>query len=57
MLNFAEQTTWAEPMHQGGLSNQKIKDGTFIRVEKLSSWESAVKIHDIVGTPIVMCIA
>ena len=32
------------------LSDQKIKMGPLIRVEKLSFWES-FKIHDLVGTP------
>ena len=49
LLNFAEQASWAEPVRRGNLSDQKIEKGTFIRVEKLSFYESAVKIHDIVG--------
>ena len=45
------QATWAELVRRGGLSDQKIKKGTFVRIEKLSFWESLVKIRDIVGTP------
>ena len=33
------------------MSNQKIKKVTFVRVEKLSFWESPVKIRDVAGTP------
>ena len=33
---FVEQAGWTEPARQGGLSDQKIKKGTFVRVEKLS---------------------
>ena len=33
LLNFAEQTSWEELMRQGGLFDQKIKKGTFVRVE------------------------
>ena len=29
----------------------KIKKRTFLRIEKLSYWQSPVKIHDVVGTP------
>ena len=36
---------------EGVLSDQKIKKGTFLRVEKLSFWESPFKIHGVVGTP------
>ena len=36
---------------KGGLFDQKIKKGTFLRVEKLSFWESPVRILDVVGTP------
>ena len=38
-------------MGRGGLSDQKIEKGTFLRIEKLGFWESAVKIRDVVGTP------
>ena len=51
LFNFAEQASSAEPTRRGDLSDQKITKGTFIKVEKLSFWESAVKIRDIVGTP------
>ena len=51
LLNFADQASWAEFARRGDLSDQKTKKGTFIRVEKLSFWESAVKIRDVVGTP------
>ena len=30
------QATWAEFARRGGLSDQKIKKGTFLRIEKLS---------------------
>ena len=50
LLNFAEQASWAELVRWGGLSDQKIKKGIFVRVEKLSFWESPVKIRDVVGT-------
>ena len=33
---------WAELAHRGGLSDQKIKKDTFVRVEKLSFCESPV---------------
>ena len=36
---------------EGGLSDPKIKKGTFVMVEKLSFWESPVKIRDVSGTP------
>ena len=29
----------------------KIQEGTFVRIEKLSFWESPVKIRDVAGTP------
>ena len=45
------QATWAELVRRQGLSDQKIKKGTFLRIDKLSFWESAVKICDIAGTP------
>ena len=45
------QAAWAELVRWGGLSDQKIKKGTFLRIEKLSFWESAVKIRDVAGTP------
>ena len=45
------QATWAELVRRGGLSDQKIKKGTFLRIEKLSFWESALKICDVAGTP------
>ena len=46
------QAAWAELVRWGGLSDQKIKKGTFLRIEKLSFWESPVKIRDVAGTPI-----
>ena len=49
--NFLEQACWAEFVSRGGLSDQKFKKGTFVRVEKLSLWESPVTIHDVEGTP------
>ena len=52
LLNFAGQASWAELVHRGDPSDQKTKKGTFIRVEKLSLWESTVQIGDVVGTPI-----
>ena len=51
MLNFVEQASWAEVVRRQGLSDQKIKIGFIIRVEKLSCCESAIKIRDVVGTP------
>ena len=36
LLSFVEQAIWAELDRRGGLSDQKIKKGTFVRVEKLS---------------------
>ena len=45
------QAEWAELVRQGGLSDQKINKGTFLRIEKLSFWESPVKIRDVAGTP------
>ena len=36
LLSFVEQASWAELEHRDGLSDQKIKKGTFVRVEKLS---------------------
>ena len=36
LLNFAEQDSLAELAHRGGLSDQKIKKGTFLTVEKIS---------------------
>ena len=30
------QATWAELARRGGLSDQKIKKGTFVRIEKIS---------------------
>ena len=36
LLNFVEQASWPEPVQQGDLSDQKIKNGTIIIVEKLS---------------------
>ena len=36
LLFFVEQASLAELVRQGGLSDQKIKKGTFVRVEKLS---------------------
>ena len=54
LLSFAEQASWEELVRQGGLSNQKIKKGTFIRDEKVSFWQSPVKIRDIAGTARLM---
>ena len=51
LLNFAEQVSCAEFVRRGDLFDKKTKKGAFIRVEKLSFWESAIKIRDIVGTP------
>ena len=51
LLSFVEQTSWVELARQRGLSDQKIKKGTFVRVDKLSIWQSPIKIHDVVGTP------
>ena len=45
------QAVWAELVRRGGLSDQKIKKGTFPRIKKLSFWESPVKICDVAGTP------
>ena len=36
---------------RGGLSDQKTQMSLIIRVEKLSFWGSASKIHDVAGTP------
>ena len=41
----------AELVCRGGLSDQQIKKETFVRIEKLSFWESPVKISDVAGTP------
>ena len=49
--SFVEQANWAELLRWGGLSDQKIKKGTFVRVEKLSFWQSPLKICDLAGTP------
>ena len=43
-------------MQRGGLSNQKIKKGTFVRVAKLSFLQRPVKIRDVVGPPSVYSI-
>ena len=48
------QAAWAELVCRGGLPDQKIKKGTFLRIEKLSFRESPVKIRDVAGTPKVM---
>ena len=48
------QAAWAELVRRGGLSDQKIKKGTFLSIEKLSFWESPVKIRDVAGTPNVL---
>ena len=45
------QAAWAELVRWGGLSDQKIKKGTFLRIEKLSFGESPVKIRAEAGTP------
>ena len=34
LLNFAEQASWAELARRGGLSDQKFKKDTILRVEK-----------------------
>ena len=49
LLNFAEQSSWAELVCQGGLSDKRIMRGTFRIIEKLSYLESSVKIWDVVG--------
>ena len=41
----------AEVECRQGLSDQKIKKGTFVRVEKLSFRESPVKIRNVACTP------
>ena len=51
LLNKTEQASQADLERRGGSSDQKIKKGTFVRVEKLSFWQSPVKIRDVVGTP------
>ena len=51
LLSFVEQASLAELECRGGLSDQKFKKGTFVRVEKLSFWQLPVKIHDVAGTP------
>ena len=51
LLNKTEQ---AELERWGRLSDQKIMKGTFIRVEKLSFWQSPVKIYDVADTPSVV---
>ena len=38
-------------VRRGGLSDQKIKKGTFVRVEELSFWELPIKISNVAGTP------
>ena len=43
------QVTLAE--YYVGLSHEKIRLGIIIRVEELSVWELAIKIHDVVGNP------
>ena len=35
LLSFVEQASWAELERRGGLSYQKIKKVTFVKVEKL----------------------
>ena len=49
--DFAEQSSWAELAHWGGLSDQKIKKGTFEMVEKISFWESPVKFCEVLDSP------
>ena len=44
-------SVWAELVGRGGLSDQKIKKSTYLRIEKLNFWESPVKIRDVAGTP------
>ena len=53
LLSFVELASWAELERQGGLSYQKIKKITFVGIEKLSFWQSPIKIRDVVGTPIL----
>ena len=36
LLSFAEQASWAEHVCRGGLSDLKIMQGIFFRVEKIS---------------------
>ena len=50
-LGYGLRATWAELARRWGLSDQKIKNGTFVRIEKLSFWESSFKFRDIAGTP------
>ena len=45
------QAVWAELVRRGSLSDQKLKKGTFLRIEKLNFWQSPVKIRDVAGTP------
>ena len=43
---------WAELVRLEGLSDQKIKKGTFVEIEKLSFWElPVIVLRDIVGIP------
>ena len=49
LFSLAVHLSLAEFAHREGLSNQTIKKGTFVRVEKLSFWKSPVKIRDVVG--------
>ena len=51
LLNKIEQASQAELVCRQGLSDQKIKSGFIIRVEKLSFCGSAIKIRDVAGTP------
>ena len=47
-----QQATWVEfAARREGLSDQKIKTGIFLKIEKLSFWESTVKIRDVAGIP------
>ena len=40
MLNFVEQASWAELEIREGLSDQKVKKGTFVRVEKRNFFDN-----------------
>ena len=54
LFNFDKLAGWAELVRRGGLSDKKIKKGTFVRVEKLSFRELPVKIRNVVGSPTVL---
>ena len=48
---YTNSSHCAELACRGGSSDQKIKKGTLVRIEKLSFWESPVKIRDVAGIP------